>query len=245
MGILVTILTVSYNSEKTVARTIESVLNQTYRNIEYIIIDGQSTDNTVKIAQSYIPKFAEKNISYRIISEKDNGMYDALNKGIKLAKGEIVGSVNSDDFYELCAVEEMARKYEESHFDMAYADLRIIKPTGNFIKKAKIKKIASTTYWNHPTTFIAKRVYDKEKYKLESMYDDCDLMLRIRRKGYKIVVINKVLSNFVFGGMSTRKNLKETVNRIRICGKIYTNNGYSRLYYLDSAAREFAKLILG
>ena len=245
MGILVTILTVSYNAEKTIARTIESVLNQTYDNIEYIIIDGKSTDNTVKVAQSYIPKFAEKGIPYLIISEKDNGMYDALNKGIKLANGEIIGSVNSDDFYEPCAAEEMAKEYEKSRFDMAYADLRIIKPTGNFIKKAKIKKFVSTTYWNHPTTFIAKRVYDKEQYKLESMYDDCDLMLRIRKKGYKVVVINKVLSNFVFGGMSTRKSFKEAVERIKICCRIYKNNGYGKIYYLDSAAREMVKWILG
>lgn len=245
MGILVTLLTVAYNSEKTISKTIESILNQSYSNIEYMIIDGLSTDNTVKVAEEYISKFEEKNISYRIISEKDNGMYDAINKGTELANGVIIGSVNSDDYLEPCAVEEMVKEYEKSHFDMAYADLRIVKPTGDIIKKAKLKPFVSTRYWNHPTTFIAKKVYDVEKYKLESMYDDCDLMLRLRKKDYKIVVINKVLSNFVFGGMSTKKSLKATIDRIKIRCRIYKNNGYSKLYYLDCIAIEMAKFILG
>lgn len=245
MGILVTMLTVAYNSEKTISKTIESVLAQTYDNLEYIIIDGKSSDKTVEIAESYRKNFEEKNISYRVISEKDKGMYDAINKGTELANGEIIGSVNSDDFLEPCAAEEMAKEYEKSHFDMAYANLRIIKPTGNIIKKAQIKKFVSTRYWNHPTTFIAKRIYNEEKYKLESMYDDCDLMLRLRKKGCKVVVIDKILSNFVFGGMSTRKNFKETIDRIKIRCRIYKNNGYGFLYYVDCTVIELAKFIFG
>jgi hypothetical protein len=128
---------------------------------------------------------------------------------------------------------------------MIYGDLRIIKPSGNTIKKAQLKKFVSTRYWNHPTTFITKETYNKEQYKQENLYDDCDLMLRLRCKGYRVQIVNKVLSNFVFGGMSTSKSWKRMKERILIRCKIYKSNGYGLLYYIDSCVIEFAKYILG
>ncbi|MBR1438581.1 MAG: glycosyltransferase, partial [Synergistaceae bacterium] len=101
MSIPVTVLTVSFNAEATIARTIESVMAQTYDKIEYIVIDGASKDNTAKIAESFIEKFnASPDRSMRVISEPDKGMYDALNKGARLAKGVIIGQINADDWYE-------------------------------------------------------------------------------------------------------------------------------------------------
>lgn len=241
----ITMLTVSYNSEKTIARTIESVLAQTFTDFEYIVIDGLSKDNTVEVAKSYSNKFADKGIPYTVISEKDNGMYDAINKGTRLAKGIIVGNINSDDWLEPNALDIIAKTYDETEFDMFYADLRIIKPTGNIIKKAKLKKIVLTRYWNHPTTFITKELYGKYQYKLESMYDDCDLMLRIRKdKNNKVVIRNIVLANFVFGGMSTKKNWNETWKRIKLRCKIYKNNGYGFFYFIDCFIMEFLKFVL-
>ena len=98
---LVTVITPCFNSEKTIRKTIESVLNQTYHNIEYLIIDGASTDKTVEIAKSYEQAFGGR---MKIYSEPDKGIYDAMNKGIRLAGGELVGIVNSDDYYETDAV---------------------------------------------------------------------------------------------------------------------------------------------
>lgn len=242
---LVSIVTVTFNSEKTLARTIESVLNQTYANMEYTIMDGCSKDGTLAVAQSYQDAFAAKNIPFRIVSEPDHGMYDAINKAVALSRGVIVGNVNSDDYYEPDAVETVVKEYLKEPYDMIYGDLRIIKPSGNTIKKAKLKKFVSTRYWNHPTTFITKETYDKEKYKCESMYDDCDLMLRLRKNGYKVRVVGKILSNFTFGGMSTKKNWKETKERMKIRCRVYKNNGYGLPYYLDSVLMETAKFILG
>lgn len=244
-NILVSIITVTLNRGHTLSRAVESVLNQTYSNMEYIIMDGMSQDHTLEIAHSYDQAFKEKNIRYRIISQPDSGMYDALNQGIALSHGVIIGSVNSDDYYEPDAVEAVVREYKKKPFDMVYGNLRIIKPSGTIIKKAKLKKMVSTRYWNHPATFIAKEVYRKEPYKCESIYDDCDLMLRLRKKQYEVRVIDKVLSNFVFGGMSTRRDWGKTKERIRIRWRIYQNNGYGVIYYLDSVLIEVAKFLTG
>ena len=95
---LVTVLSVSFNSGNTIRRTIESVFNQTYQNIEYIIIDGASKDDTVEVVKGYQKIFDETpGRSLTIISEPDRGMYDGLNKGARLAHGEIVGQINTDD----------------------------------------------------------------------------------------------------------------------------------------------------
>lgn len=244
MDVTVSIITATHNSAQTIARTIESVLSQTVPPKEYIIYDCLSIDNTIGIIESYRSQFEEKGINLIVTSETDSGMYDAINKGVNRATGTIIGNVNSDDYYESIAVETVINTYQQTGFGMMYADLRIVKPTGNMIKKAKLKKFATTRYWNHPTTFITKEVYNDYQYKLESMYDDCDLMLRIRKSGYKVVVVNKVLSNFCFGGMSTRKNLREVIERIKIRCMIYKNNGYGFIYYIDSFLMEFVKFIL-
>ena len=92
----ITLITVSYNSELTISETIESVLNQTYFNIEYIIVDGNSSDNTLRIVKKCEKLFLGR---LKWISEPDKGLYDAMNKGIKAATGDIIGILNSDDFF--------------------------------------------------------------------------------------------------------------------------------------------------
>jgi len=95
----ISIITICFNSEKTIAKTIESILEQDYQNIEYLIIDGASKDGTMKIVNSYKKKFNQKGIEYVISSEKDKGIYDAMNKGVGKASGDVVGILNSDDYY--------------------------------------------------------------------------------------------------------------------------------------------------
>ena len=153
---LVSIITVSYNSEKTINDTLKSVLNQTYTNIEYIIVDGLSKDGTVKIAKSYETQFREKGYTYIVISEKDKGIYDAMNKGIRMAHGQIIGIINSDDWYEKNATERAVDVYKDTNFEFFYADLRLVKGHEKNIKKSKLSKFATSRDWNHPTTFIVK-----------------------------------------------------------------------------------------
>jgi glycosyltransferase involved in cell wall biosynthesis len=114
----ITIITVCYNSEKTIKTTLDSVANQTFKKIEHIIIDGKSSDKTISIVKKY-PHIK------KIISEPDKGIYDAMNKGIKIATGDIIGFLNSDDFYSSNGViSKMAATFEEvPSLDACYADL--------------------------------------------------------------------------------------------------------------------------
>ena len=243
---LVSIVTVCYNSENTVRATIESVLAQTYDKIEYLIIDGASSDGTVAIAEEYREKFAEKGYEYKIVSEKDNGIYDAMNKGINMAQGEIVGIINSDDWYEPIAIETAVNTYNEEKYDMFYADINLIKANGQImVKKSKKDRFPTSRHWNHPTSFVTKETYNElGAFRCEGIHDDFDLFLRIRKAGKKIVIRNIVLANFRTGGTSNDKTLKKCVRRCKDRYRCYRNNKYSRLYFIECAAIEAAKFIL-
>lgn len=243
--IKVTIITVAYNCADTIATAIESVLNQTYPNIEYLVIDGLSKDNTVQIAESYVQKFHEKGITMKVISEPDKGMYDALNKGVFLASGELIGNINADDWYEPNAVEEMVRLYEKERYDLAWADLRIIKPSGNMIKKARIGKLWTTAGFCHPTMFSKREVLLEIPYACEQMDDDFEMVLRAHKAGKKMITLNKVLANYRFGGMSTTKSIKDSAKRVKLKYATYKKHGYSPLYWFYCIAIEAAKYILG
>lgn len=243
---LVSIITVCYNSEKTVAKAIESVLNQTYPKIEYIIVDGLSKDNTLSVAREYEEKFREKGYDFKIVSEKDNGIYDAMNKGIRMAKGQLIGMINSDDWYEPIAVETAVKAHLETGCDLFYGDINLIRDDGSVIvKRSKLDRFPSSRHWNHPTTFITKKTYDEVGlYRCQTVYDDYDLILRIRAAGKKVAIRNVVLANFRTGGVSNRKSLKDCLRRIGYRYQYYRNNGYSRLYIIECVAMEVAKLIL-
>lgn len=243
----ISIITVSFNGASTIAETIEHVLNQSYDNYDYTIIDGASSDNTVEIAQSYKDKFSEKGISYEIVSEKDNGIYDAMNKGIALTNGDIVGIINSDDYYNDDALEKVAKFYADTSFDAMYSDLRIFGNGKDFIKKAKLdKKKFTTRHWNHPTMFVTRRVYNDIKYACQSNNDDLNFILSIRNKGYKIAVLNEVLANFRLGGVSNKKQKRSFSDfraKLKLRNQIYKQNG-CKGYKLDNFLTEFVKYIL-
>lgn len=243
---LVGIITVAYNSEKCIRKAIESVLGQTYPHIEYTIVDGLSKDNTVAVAKEYEEKFRQKGYTYRIVSEKDNGIYDAMNKGIRMASGELIGMINSDDWYEPIAVETAVKAYQEDPYDLFYADINLIRADGTVIvKHSRMDRFPSSRHWNHPTTFITKKAYEEQGlYKNETIYDDFDLVLRMRRAGKKVCIKNVVLANFKTGGVSNEKSLKKCLQRCKFRYQYYRNNGYSPLYIFECVAMEFAKLIL-
>ena len=244
--IRVSIVTVTYNSSATLSKTMESVLNQTVKPYEYLIIDGCSSDNTVQIAKDFAQDFKNSGIELVIISEPDNGIYDAMNKGISLAKGDVIGIINSDDWYEPCAIETVMDSYEREAFDLFYADLRMVKPDGSsFIKHSRNRRYATSRDWNHPTTFITKDIYNKYTYRTDTIHDDYDLILRIKKSGARVSVENKVLANFLMNGVSHKRSIKEAANRVKIKYGIYRQNGYSPLYLFECLLVEVGKLIIG
>lgn len=245
MKTTVSIITVTYNSAATVRDTIESVLNQSCLPKEYIIIDGVSSDETLSIVEEYRPRFEEKHVNYIVISESDSGIYDAMNKGIRAATGELIGMINSDDWYEPCAVACAVSCYEEKGYDLFFADLRMHLPTGKtFVKHARNRRYATSRDWNHPTTFITAGMYQKYQYRCQTIHDDYDLILRMKKDGAHIEVVNQVLADFRMNGTSHEKSIKKALERIKIKYGIYRENGYSRFYLLECVAMEAAKFIV-
>ena len=200
--ILVTIITPAFNSASTIERTLNSVLNQTYKNYEYIIIDGGSKDNTIKIVKEYLDKFEGK-MTY--ISEPDNGIYDAMNKGIRKANGTLIGIVNSDDFYETDAIENMVNALGEEKYQVLYGYLRYIKEDREAYIALYNDYWLNTQMITHPTCFITKSIYN-EIADYDSTYKsaaDYDLMLRLHNNP-KVIFrpVYKIISNFALGGFS-------------------------------------------
>lgn len=240
------IITATYNSQETLKRTMESVLNQSYAPFEYLIIDGASKDDTLDIVKSFKDRFDEKGINLRVYSEPDNGIYDAMNKGIDKAEGDIVGIINSDDWYEENALSIVADAYESEGFGLFFADLRMHMVNGqSFIKKARLRNYATSRDWNHPTTFIAKEIYNSYKYRTKTIHDDYDLILRLKKAGVKTVIRNEVVANFTMNGVSHTRSIKDAMKRCAIKYSIYRDNSYSPLYFIECFVQEMGKLIIG
>lgn len=244
---IVSIITVAYNSEKTIAGTMESILAQTYPNIEYLVIDGKSTDQTVEIAEGFRSRMEAKGIRFRVVSEPDEGIYDAMNKGIRLSTGEIIGILNSDDWYEPETVETVVQNFAESNCDLLFANIRMHMTDGSsFVKKARLRNFQTSRDWNHPTMFVKADIYKQHPFRMQGIHDDYGCYLQMRKEGLKVITVDRVLANFRMGGASNHKSFREAVDRIRDrylwC---YRVNGYSRWYLLECIAIEMAKMILG
>ena len=198
------IITVCYNSEKTITDTIESILNQSYQNFEYIIIDGGSTDRTLEVIKKYKSKF-EGNL--RWISEKDEGIYDAMNKGINIAKGDLIGIINSDDWYNSKALEMILCNYEKN-IDIYHGDIYFIEEIQNclYIKRKngnKLNLIKNGMSILHPSCFVNKNWY--EKYKYDTRYRisaDYKFILESFVNGANYKYINYPFSFMRFSGIS-------------------------------------------
>jgi len=182
-----------------------------------------------------------------LFSEPDAGIYDAMNKGIRHATGEIIGIINSDDWYELDAVQTAVETFQNTGCDLMYANIRMYKADGSsFVKKARTRKFQTSRDWNHPTTFVRAECYKKYPFRKLGIHDDYGFFLQMRKQGKKIVTVDRVLADFHMGGASNHKDLKAAKKRIRdrylYCYRI---NGYSRWYLIECVAIEAAKFLLG
>ena len=214
---LFSIITVSYNSSKTIERTIQSVLAQTYTEYEYIIIDGLSVDDTMKIVRRYEMQFHGR---MRWISGKDKGIYDAMNKGIRMATGDIVGIVNSDDWLEKDALEKIYQCYvNNGHslnaiycgwiaFHYLNGDIQILRTNPKMLDRLSAHFVMGGI--RHPAVFVPKLVYNEygifdDRMKVMA---DTDLILRYYFAGIQFCYPNKIISHMSDGGISNHQLLK-------------------------------------
>ena len=204
----ISIITACYNSEKTIEDTLKSIQSQTYPDIESIVIDGQSKDRTNEIVSQY------SDIVSIHISEPDKGIYDAMNKGIALATGDVVGILNSDDFYADKFVIEKVAKVFENQVDSVYGDLVYVNKndTSKLVRYWQSKKIYDGIFqqgWYpaHPTFFVKRYIYEKYGYfNLDfKIAADCELMLRFLEK-HKISAsyLPEILVKMRTGGASNQ-----------------------------------------
>lgn len=205
----VSIVTVCYNAATTIEDTIQSVINQTYPNIEYIIVDGGSTDGTLDIIKKY-----EKHIA-KWVSEPDEGIYDAMNKGIKMSTGEIIGIINADDWYEQDIIKEIINTFlDDINIDLIFGDLRVCDFQKNIILMKLgnlIQKRLKDALW-HPTMFVKKEVYNRYGlYDIRfSFIADYDFMCRIASSINK-KYLPKVISYMRTGGISDTKPFRRSI----------------------------------
>jgi glycosyltransferase involved in cell wall biosynthesis len=227
----VSIITITYNSEATLKDTIESVINQSYPNIEYIIVDGKSTDNTLSIIDTYKDKIS------KVVSEKDNGLYDALNKGIAMATGDLIGIIHSDDFYtNNLVIEKIVKTIEDNNADAAYTDLYYVDKddTSKIFRKWKSGNYKYGMFLNgwmppHPTFFAKRSCYEKfGSFNLNLVSAaDYELMLRfIHKHKIKLAYLPEFIIKMRTGGKSN-VSLKNRIRANKEDGKAWKINGLS------------------
>lgn len=198
----ISIITVCYNSSKTIERTIQSVISQPYNDLEYIIVDGGSTDGTLDILEKY-----KRDIAI-VISEPDCGIYDAMNKGIRCASGDAIGIINSDDWYEYGVVNKVVNYFKNNNVGVVYGKILVIDMNEKVIEP---EEYSLSTIWYqmmvpHPSVFIKKEIYEKFglfdlKYKISSDYE---LMLRLYSSHVDFGYIDEVIAYFRSGGASEK-----------------------------------------
>lgn len=165
----ISIITVTFNSDATLRDTIQSVLTQSYPNIEYIIVDGASKDNTIDIIKEYESNF---NGRMRWISERDKGLYDAMNKGIRMATGDIIGIINSDDFYhQIDVIAKVVEAFQDRTIQAVYGDVRFVNPDNlsKTVRYYSSKNFSPSLFRYgfmpaHPTFFTYRKFFDEFGY---------------------------------------------------------------------------------
>jgi len=218
---ILSVITIVYNNVNDIERTMLSVLNQTYRHIEYIVIDGGSTDGTLEIVKRY-----ESRIT-KLISEKDEGIYDAMNKGIAAATGDYIIFMNSgDEFYDATTVAAVFASAPDA--DIYYGETEMIDSSGQSLGQRRHKAPAQFTWRgfnlgmsiSHQAIYIKRSLvepYDR-RYALSA---DIDWIIRAAKKAKKIVNVNRYVAKYLVGGMSKKKHRQSLEERFDIMKRHY------------------------
>lgn len=222
----ISIITICYNNENSIRRTVESVVGQTYDNIEYIVVDGQSTDGTLLALKQYETKIA------KIISEPDNGIYDAINKGIKHATGDIVGLIHAgDQLYDNDVVKDIADHFLNNDIDISYGHSKIIGQSGKTVRiniSPAFRRRLMYLGWmpSHQSIYVKRSLFDKYGYySTDYALGDYEWFIRFFSKRDVIIKrIDRFIIKFKTGGVSTAnytKKLKSSSHKkVKQCWEI-------------------------
>ncbi|MBY7733840.1 glycosyltransferase family 2 protein [Francisella philomiragia] len=231
------VITVCYNSEKTIQKTLQSIKDQTYKNIEYIIIDGGSTDRTLEIINQY------SDIVDILVSEPDNGIYDAMNKGIKLAVGDYIGFLNSDDYYAKDIFEKYNMALKSSNGDYIYSDAFFLKDDKKEYVKAE-SEIAEKVYQYMPMSHMSLFVksYFVKNIKFDTSFKiaaDLDFFNKLREQTSNNVFIHDSFSYFSMGGISNIADIETLWESKKVAIKHKKNILFANLFYFKKIFRIF------
>lgn len=241
----ISLLTVCYNSASTIADSIKSVRSQDHKDIEYIIVDGNSKDGTKEIIQAN-----EKAID-KWISEPDSGIYDAMNKAVKMATGDVVGILNSDDYYsDNTIISQVAAAFADPSVDAVFGDLVFVDPNN----LSKVVRTYSSSHWSpkkfawgfmpaHPTFFVRRKYYEqfglfKTDYKIAADYELLIRFLFVHRLRYKYLPLKMVIMRK--GGVSSRNLMSNVVLNNEIMRGCRENGIYTNTFMVYS--KYFRKL---
>lgn len=223
---LISIITVTYQAETVLARTIDSILGLNYGNLEYIIIDGGSKDNTIQIVKTYAEKFKSKNIVFKWLSETDNGLYDAMNKGLKMAEGDYVWFMNAGD---KVASENCLLKIDfNSMPDFIYGETLIVDEMGEILGERRLKAPQILNWTNfrmgmlvcHQSMIVKRKT--APEFDLNYRYSsDFDWSIKCLKAAKNIYNANGILSHFLDGGVSKKKMRASLKERFKIMSKNY------------------------
>lgn len=241
----ISIITVTYNSAKTISDTLKSISSQDYTDIEHIIVDGNSQDETLQLVREFT------HVS-KVISEKDDGIYHAMNKGIKMATGDVIGILNSDDVYARTDVlSKIANLFADKNIKASYGDLQYVKATDmtKVVRSWKSGKFKPSYFYfgwmpPHPTFFVRKEVYEKVGLFNTSLKSaaDYELMLRILFKNqFQAAYLPEILVKMRTGGVSNSSLVQRVLanRQDRLAWKINELKPYFFTLYLKPLRKIF------
>lgn len=231
----ISVITVCYNSVETIERTIKSVISQDYEELEYIIIDGASTDGTLDIIEKYKDKIAI------YISEPDHGLYDAMNKGLEKASGEVFAFLNSDDYYADNVLKKVNEYFENSNADMVSGNMYICENGINskaVYDKSKKENMFFQVVYPHPALFAKKELYRKyggfdTSYKIAA---DSEWVMRVCFHGADVLCVEDYFTYFSVGGLSSRKMYAAFEEQYYVALKYVEWDEYA---YMEKRVQEF------
>ena len=221
----ISIVTVCYNEEKNIAKTIESVLNQISNSFEYIICDGKSADKTVEIAESYADKFKEKGVEYRVYSERDGGIYAGMNNGIDRATGDYVIFTNAGD--KLCdenVIFQIIESLGDKRPVVVYGNCLFVDRCVGVIYDADHSRLSEYMSIAHPATLVRTDIIKQNKFDTSfKIAADYNMMLDLYSKNYEFFKLQTVISQFQTDGISST-NFEDSIKE---AGRAKLNHGYA------------------